>query len=83
MIVTWQNMKSFMGSVYFCKVMFTSLTSITDISTQNVNGDTECKLYYWPGRQFIKEVLVDGQSHLLIIREETELPGPQVGGRLT
>uniref|UniRef100_A0A3B3YYG5 Small monomeric GTPase n=1 Tax=Poecilia mexicana TaxID=48701 RepID=A0A3B3YYG5_9TELE len=29
------------------------------------------------GRQFIKDVLVDGQSHLLIIREETEPPGPQ------
>uniref|UniRef100_A0A3Q4C185 Uncharacterized protein n=1 Tax=Mola mola TaxID=94237 RepID=A0A3Q4C185_MOLML len=29
------------------------------------------------GRQYIKEVLVDGQSHVLIIREETELPGPQ------
>ncbi|XP_062255383.1 arf-GAP with GTPase, ANK repeat and PH domain-containing protein 1-like [Platichthys flesus] len=29
------------------------------------------------GRQYIKDVLVDGQSHLLIIREETELPGPQ------
>ncbi|KAF7208537.1 arf-GAP with GTPase, ANK repeat and PH domain-containing protein 1 [Nothobranchius furzeri] len=26
------------------------------------------------GRQYIKDVLVDGQSHLLIIREETELP---------
>ncbi|XP_068576436.1 arf-GAP with GTPase, ANK repeat and PH domain-containing protein 1-like isoform X2 [Cebidichthys violaceus] len=30
------------------------------------------------GRQHIKEVLVDGQSHLLIIREETELPGAQL-----
>lgn len=30
------------------------------------------------GRQYIKDVLVDGQSHLLIIREETELPGAQV-----
>ncbi|XP_026161707.1 arf-GAP with GTPase, ANK repeat and PH domain-containing protein 1-like [Mastacembelus armatus] len=29
------------------------------------------------GRQYIKDVLVDGQSHLLIIREETELPGAQ------
>ncbi|XP_029947384.1 arf-GAP with GTPase, ANK repeat and PH domain-containing protein 1-like [Salarias fasciatus] len=29
------------------------------------------------GRQYIKEVLVDGQSHLLLIREETELPGAQ------
>uniref|UniRef100_A0A668TQ84 Small monomeric GTPase n=1 Tax=Oreochromis aureus TaxID=47969 RepID=A0A668TQ84_OREAU len=29
------------------------------------------------GRQYIKDVLVDGQSHLLIIREETELPDPQ------
>uniref|UniRef100_A0A3B4TLY3 ArfGAP with GTPase domain, ankyrin repeat and PH domain 2 n=1 Tax=Seriola dumerili TaxID=41447 RepID=A0A3B4TLY3_SERDU len=29
------------------------------------------------GRQYIKDVLVDGQSHLLIIREETELPGSQ------
>ncbi|KAM3877591.1 arf-GAP with GTPase, ANK repeat and PH domain-containing protein 1-like [Diretmus argenteus] len=29
------------------------------------------------GRQYIKEVLVDGQSHLLIIREETGLPGAQ------
>ncbi|KAM9408094.1 arf-GAP with GTPase, ANK repeat and PH domain-containing protein 1-like [Pholidichthys leucotaenia] len=29
------------------------------------------------GRQYIKDVLVDGQSHLLIIREEAELPGPQ------
>ncbi|XP_038159446.1 arf-GAP with GTPase, ANK repeat and PH domain-containing protein 1-like [Cyprinodon tularosa] len=29
------------------------------------------------GRQYIKDVLVDGLSHLLIIREETELPGPQ------
>lgn len=31
------------------------------------------------GRQYFKDVLVDGQSHLLIIREETELPGAQVG----
>ncbi|XP_068450471.1 arf-GAP with GTPase, ANK repeat and PH domain-containing protein 1-like [Clinocottus analis] len=30
------------------------------------------------GRQYIKDVLVDGQSHLLIIREETELPGAQL-----
>lgn len=30
------------------------------------------------GRQYFKDVLVDGQSHLLIIREETELPGAQV-----
>ncbi|CAK6955712.1 arf-GAP with GTPase%2C ANK repeat and PH domain-containing protein 1-like [Scomber scombrus] len=30
-----------------------------------------------PGRQYIKDVLVDGQSHLLIIREETELPSAQ------
>uniref|UniRef100_A0A8C2WUY8 Uncharacterized protein n=1 Tax=Cyclopterus lumpus TaxID=8103 RepID=A0A8C2WUY8_CYCLU len=30
------------------------------------------------GRQYIKDVLVDGQSHLLIIREETELQGAQV-----
>ncbi|XP_047439913.1 arf-GAP with GTPase, ANK repeat and PH domain-containing protein 1-like [Mugil cephalus] len=29
------------------------------------------------GRQYIKDVLVDGQSHLLIIREETELPSAQ------
>ncbi|XP_055016295.1 LOW QUALITY PROTEIN: arf-GAP with GTPase, ANK repeat and PH domain-containing protein 1-like [Boleophthalmus pectinirostris] len=29
------------------------------------------------GRQYIKDVQVDGQSHVLIIREETELPGPQ------
>uniref|UniRef100_A0AAQ5ZB37 Small monomeric GTPase n=1 Tax=Amphiprion ocellaris TaxID=80972 RepID=A0AAQ5ZB37_AMPOC len=29
------------------------------------------------GRQYIKDVLVDGQSHLLIIREETELPAAQ------
>ncbi|XP_037535547.1 arf-GAP with GTPase, ANK repeat and PH domain-containing protein 1 [Nematolebias whitei] len=29
------------------------------------------------GRQYIKDVLVDGQSHLIIIREETELPGAQ------
>uniref|UniRef100_A0A671Y8M5 ArfGAP with GTPase domain, ankyrin repeat and PH domain 2 n=1 Tax=Sparus aurata TaxID=8175 RepID=A0A671Y8M5_SPAAU len=29
------------------------------------------------GRQYIKDVLVDGQSHLMIIREETELPGAQ------
>ncbi|XP_029906691.1 arf-GAP with GTPase, ANK repeat and PH domain-containing protein 1-like isoform X2 [Myripristis murdjan] len=29
------------------------------------------------GRQYIKEVLVDGQSHLLIIREETGLQGAQ------
>uniref|UniRef100_A0A8D3CT18 ArfGAP with GTPase domain, ankyrin repeat and PH domain 2 n=1 Tax=Scophthalmus maximus TaxID=52904 RepID=A0A8D3CT18_SCOMX len=29
------------------------------------------------GRQYIKDVLVDGQSHLLIIREETELPDVQ------
>ncbi|XP_078103546.1 arf-GAP with GTPase, ANK repeat and PH domain-containing protein 1-like [Sander vitreus] len=29
------------------------------------------------GRQYIKDVLVDGQSHVLIIREETELPGAQ------
>uniref|UniRef100_A0A3P8SP13 ArfGAP with GTPase domain, ankyrin repeat and PH domain 2 n=1 Tax=Amphiprion percula TaxID=161767 RepID=A0A3P8SP13_AMPPE len=28
-------------------------------------------------RQYIKDVLVDGQSHLLIIREETELPAAQ------
>lgn len=33
------------------------------------------------GRQYFKDVLVDGQSHLLIIREETELPGAQVGWR--
>lgn len=33
---------------------------------------------YNPGRQYIKDVLIDGQSHLLIIREETELPGAQV-----
>ncbi|KAK2914935.1 arf-GAP with GTPase, ANK repeat and PH domain-containing protein 1-like isoform X1 [Channa argus] len=32
------------------------------------------------GRQYIKDVLVDGQSHLLIIREETELPGAQFAG---
>uniref|UniRef100_A0A3P8UTZ6 ArfGAP with GTPase domain, ankyrin repeat and PH domain 2 n=1 Tax=Cynoglossus semilaevis TaxID=244447 RepID=A0A3P8UTZ6_CYNSE len=30
------------------------------------------------GRQYIKDVLVDGQSHLLIIREETELPDAQL-----
>lgn len=30
------------------------------------------------GRQYFKDVLVDGQTHLLIIREETELPGAQV-----
>ncbi|KAI3370206.1 hypothetical protein L3Q82_024981 [Scortum barcoo] len=30
------------------------------------------------GRQYIKDVLVDGQSHLMIIREETELPGAQL-----
>lgn len=38
-------------------------------------------LFFTPifaGRQYIKDVLVDGQSHLLIIREETELPGAQV-----
>ncbi|XP_077429294.1 arf-GAP with GTPase, ANK repeat and PH domain-containing protein 1-like [Vanacampus margaritifer] len=29
------------------------------------------------GRQYIKDVSIDGQSHLLIIREETELPGAQ------
>uniref|UniRef100_A0A8C5HII6 Arf-GAP with GTPase, ANK repeat and PH domain-containing protein 1-like n=1 Tax=Gouania willdenowi TaxID=441366 RepID=A0A8C5HII6_GOUWI len=29
------------------------------------------------GRQYNKEVLVDGQSHLLIIREETEIPESQ------
>ncbi|XP_061543357.1 arf-GAP with GTPase, ANK repeat and PH domain-containing protein 1-like isoform X2 [Phycodurus eques] len=29
------------------------------------------------GRQYIKDVLIDGQSHFLIIREETELPGAQ------
>lgn len=29
------------------------------------------------GRQCVKDVQVDGQSHVLIIREETELPGPQ------
>ncbi|XP_068171503.1 arf-GAP with GTPase, ANK repeat and PH domain-containing protein 1-like [Antennarius striatus] len=29
------------------------------------------------GRQYIRDVLVDGQSHLLIIREETELPAAQ------
>uniref|UniRef100_A0A674NSW2 ArfGAP with GTPase domain, ankyrin repeat and PH domain 2 n=1 Tax=Takifugu rubripes TaxID=31033 RepID=A0A674NSW2_TAKRU len=29
------------------------------------------------GRQYFKDVLLDGQSHLLIIREETELPGAQ------
>uniref|UniRef100_A0A8D0AY34 ArfGAP with GTPase domain, ankyrin repeat and PH domain 2 n=1 Tax=Sander lucioperca TaxID=283035 RepID=A0A8D0AY34_SANLU len=29
------------------------------------------------GRQYIKDVLVDGQSHVLIIREETEVPGAQ------
>nr|XP_057911500.1 arf-GAP with GTPase, ANK repeat and PH domain-containing protein 1-like isoform X2 [Doryrhamphus excisus] len=34
------------------------------------------------GRQYIKDVLVDGQSHLLIIREETELPGAQLAGWL-
>ncbi len=34
------------------------------------------------GRQYMKEVLVDGQSHLMIIREETELPGAQVGWKL-
>ncbi|XP_068598898.1 arf-GAP with GTPase, ANK repeat and PH domain-containing protein 1-like [Brachionichthys hirsutus] len=32
------------------------------------------------GRQCIKDVLVDGQSHLLIIREETELPAAQFAG---
>uniref|UniRef100_A0A3Q3B1J3 ArfGAP with GTPase domain, ankyrin repeat and PH domain 2 n=1 Tax=Kryptolebias marmoratus TaxID=37003 RepID=A0A3Q3B1J3_KRYMA len=32
---------------------------------------------FHPGRQYIKDVLVDGQSHLMIIREETELPGAQ------
>lgn len=36
------------------------------------------KLLICEGRQYIKDVLVDGQSHLLIIREETELPGAQV-----
>lgn len=35
------------------------------------------------GRQYIKDVLVDGQSHVLIIREETELPGAQVSWELT
>nr|XP_040060025.1 arf-GAP with GTPase, ANK repeat and PH domain-containing protein 1-like isoform X1 [Gasterosteus aculeatus aculeatus] len=30
------------------------------------------------GRQYIKDVLVDGQSHLLMIREETELPSAQL-----
>lgn len=35
------------------------------------------------GHQYIKDVLVDGQSHLLIIREETELPGAQVSWKLT
>lgn len=34
---------------------------------------------FQPGRQYIKDVLVDGQSYLMIIREETELPGAQVG----
>ncbi|KAM8867103.1 LOW QUALITY PROTEIN: arf-GAP with GTPase, ANK repeat and PH domain-containing protein 1-like [Synchiropus picturatus] len=29
------------------------------------------------GRQYIKDVLVDGQSHLFIIQEETELPSAQ------
>uniref|UniRef100_UPI0037E8A319 arf-GAP with GTPase, ANK repeat and PH domain-containing protein 1-like n=1 Tax=Semicossyphus pulcher TaxID=241346 RepID=UPI0037E8A319 len=29
------------------------------------------------GRQYIKDVLVDGQSHLMLIREETELPDAQ------
>ncbi|XP_034022708.1 arf-GAP with GTPase, ANK repeat and PH domain-containing protein 1-like [Thalassophryne amazonica] len=29
------------------------------------------------GRQYIKDVLIDGHSHLLIIREETELPSAQ------
>ncbi|XP_034555628.1 arf-GAP with GTPase, ANK repeat and PH domain-containing protein 2-like [Notolabrus celidotus] len=29
------------------------------------------------GRQYVKDVLVDGQSHLLLIREETELPDAQ------
>ncbi|CAN9512273.1 unnamed protein product [Ophioblennius macclurei] len=32
------------------------------------------------GRQYIKDVLVDGQSHLMLIREETELPGAQFAG---
>ncbi|KAG7494039.1 arf-GAP with GTPase, ANK repeat and PH domain-containing 1-like [Solea senegalensis] len=32
------------------------------------------------GRQCFKDVLVDGQSHLLIIREETELPDAQFAG---
>ena len=31
-----------------------------------------------PGRQYIKEMLVDGQSHLLVIREETGPPDAQV-----
>uniref|UniRef100_A0A8C6WG21 ArfGAP with GTPase domain, ankyrin repeat and PH domain 2 n=1 Tax=Neogobius melanostomus TaxID=47308 RepID=A0A8C6WG21_9GOBI len=29
------------------------------------------------GRQYVKDVQVDGQSHVLFIREETELPGSQ------
>lgn len=29
------------------------------------------------GRQYVKDVQVDGQSHVLVIREETELPGAQ------
>lgn len=38
-----------------------------------------CSSSVLSGRQYIKDVLVDGQSHLLIIREETELPDAQVG----
>lgn len=41
-----------------------------------------CSYYVFTGRQYIKDVLVDGQSHLMIIREETELPGAQVGWKL-
>lgn len=35
--------------------------------------------FVFSGRQCIKDVLVDGQSHLMIFREETELPDAQVG----
>lgn len=41
-----------------------------------------CSYCVFTGRQYIKDVLVDGQSHLMIIREETELPGAQVGWKL-
>lgn len=45
-------------------------------------GMLTCSYCAFTGRQYIKDVLVDGQSHLMIIREETELPGAQVGWKL-